>query len=64
MLTYQLEPEQQTSKKFEVKYKLFIYENTFEIAVYELAAVLSRVRWVKGTLLIYCVSDRTSFKNN
>ena len=69
MLTYcQLEPEEQTSMKFELKYKLFIHENTFENAVCEFAAILSRGGGggggSTGTALRNCISDRTSFRSN
>ena len=33
--------------KFKPKYKIFIHENAFENIVYEMAAILSRERWVK-----------------
>ena len=42
---YQLDPKEQTSVKFESKYKLFIQENAFEGVVREMAAILSRERW-------------------
>ena len=39
---YQLDPWEQTSVKFESKYKLFIHENPSENIVYEMAAILSK----------------------
>ena len=43
---YQFNPQEQTSAKFEPKYKLFIHENAFENVVFEMAAILSFGRWV------------------
>ena len=49
MLTYhQVDPEEQTSVKFESNTKIFIHENAFENASCEMAAILSRGRWVNA----------------
>ena len=43
MLTYcQLDPQEQTSVKFESKYKTFIQENPVENIVCRIVAILSR----------------------
>ena len=44
---YQLDPKEQTSVKFQWKYESFIQENASENIVSEIAAILSRGRWVK-----------------
>ena len=54
----QLDPQEQTSVKFSSKYKLSIHENASEKIVCEMAAILSRERWVNcatnyGTELLY-----------
>ena len=47
MLAYcKIDPLGQILVKFESTYKTFIHENVFEKAVYEMAAILSRGRWV------------------
>ena len=45
----QLDPYEQKSVKFESKYKDFIHENADENVVCEMAAILSRGRWVNRT---------------
>ena len=58
-LTYcQLDPYEQTSMKFKSKYKLFIQENTSEYVVCEMAAILSRGRWVKGQAITWISDDQ------
>ena len=43
VLTYcQLDPQEQTSVKFESHYKTSIHENAFENVVCEMAAILSK----------------------
>ena len=42
----QLNPWEQTSAKFESKYKTLVHEKTFEKVVCEIAAILFRERWV------------------
>ena len=43
---YQLDPQQQTSVKFNQYTKVFIHENAPENIVYEMVAILLRGRWV------------------
>ena len=47
---YQLDPLEQTSVKFDSKYKIFIKEKLFENIICEMAAILSRGRWVDSCL--------------
>ena len=55
MLGYcQLDPLEQTSVKFESKYKTFIHENAFENVVWEMVDILSRGRW--GNVLLSSTS--------
>ena len=45
----QLDHEEQISVKFQSKYKFFIHENAYENIICEMAAILSRGRWVNPT---------------
>ena len=53
MLTYcQMDPKEQTSEKFESKYKTFPSWKPFEDVVCEMADILSRGRWVNNIFLV------------
>ena len=46
----QLDPLEQTPVKSESKYKIFIHQNASEYVVCEIAAVLSKGRWVNDNV--------------
>ena len=53
MLTYyQLDSSEQTSLKFEAKYKKIAHENALENVVWDMAAILSGGKWVTVKPLI------------
>ena len=47
MLTLLIEPLGTNFSEIQIKTKFFIHENAFENVVFEMAAILSRGRWVK-----------------
>ena len=62
MLCYcQLDPSEQTSVKFQLKYKTFIHENASENIVYEIAAILPREDELRFTWQI-CIARQITLK--
>ena len=46
----QLDPKEQTSMKFDLKYQIFIHESTFENIICKMVAILSRrMSWYQSS---------------
>ena len=58
MLTYRVDPQEQTSVKFESKCKTFLHENAFEEVACEITAILSRPQYVRYGCWSYLVKSQ------
>ena len=48
----ELDPQNQTSVKFESKYKIFVHWKAFQIIVSEIEDILFRRRWINGDIFV------------